>query len=261
MPTLPNEPHRFREVAESFGDDAARYDRARPRYPLPVIDRIVREAPGPDLLDVGIGTGIAAAQFRDAGCSVLGVDVDDRMAAVARRRGFPVEIATIEQWDPAGRRFDAVVAAQTWHWVDPVAGARKVAAALRPGGRVSLFWNVYRPAPELAREFGAVYTRVLPALPFRPWETTVATSGFTTPGRDGLAATGAFGEAQTWEVGWEHEYSKEAWLDQVPTSGGHSRLPADQLAALLDGFAAVIDANGGTITMPFVTVVLSATRR
>lgn len=260
MPTLANEPHRHREIAESFGDDAERYDRARPRYPAAVIERIVAEAPGADLLDVGIGTGIAAEQFRGAGCRVLGVEVDPRMAAVARRRGLAVEIGRFEEWEPGGRTFDAVVAAQTWHWVDPVAGARKAAEVLRPGGRLALFWNVYRPGEELARRFGEVYRRVLPDLPFRPWDTTVPTSTFTTAPARTLTEAGGFGRPETWEVAWEHEYAKEAWLDQVPTSGGHSRLPADQLAALLDGFAAVIDEAGGTITMPFVTVVLSATR-
>ncbi|MCW2935319.1 MAG: hypothetical protein JWM19_6281 [Actinomycetia bacterium] len=29
------------------------------------------------------------------------------------------------------------VAAQAWHWVDPVAGAAKAAVVLRPGGRLA----------------------------------------------------------------------------------------------------------------------------
>lgn len=45
------------------------------------------------------------------------------MAAFARDRGLPVEVAAFEAWDPAGRAFDAVIAAQSWHWVDPAAGA------------------------------------------------------------------------------------------------------------------------------------------
>jgi hypothetical protein len=37
-------------------------------------------------------------------------------------------VAKFEDWDPAGRTFDSVIAAQAWHWVDPVAGAAKAAA-------------------------------------------------------------------------------------------------------------------------------------
>ncbi|WP_244203421.1 class I SAM-dependent methyltransferase, partial [Streptomyces rhizosphaericus] len=152
MPTLPssgNEPHRHRQMAESFGTDAERYDQARPRYPQAMVDRIATDSPGPgvlnvpdvldapDILDVGCGTGIAARQFQQAGRTVLGVEPDARMADVARRLGTAVEVATFEAWDPAGRHFDAVIAGQAWHWVDPVAGAAKAAQVLRPGARLA----------------------------------------------------------------------------------------------------------------------------
>ena len=93
MPTLPSESHQHREMAESFGTDPERYDRARPRYPEAMVKAIVAASPGPDFLDVGCGTGIAARQFQAAGCRVLGVDVDARMAEFARRTGIPVEVS------------------------------------------------------------------------------------------------------------------------------------------------------------------------
>src|SRR5580698_9900018 len=118
MTTIPSEQppapageiHRNRQVAESFGADPERYDRTRPSYPDAMVARIVAASPGRDVLDVGCGTGTAARQFQAAGCTVLGVEPDERMAAFARRTGVTVEVATIEAWDPAGRIFDAVVA-------------------------------------------------------------------------------------------------------------------------------------------------------
>src|SRR5437899_9250287 len=126
MPTTPIEPtrpaggeaHQHRQMAESFGVDAGRYDRARPAYPEALIQRIVAGSPGRDVLDVGCGTGIAARQFRAAGCTVLGVEPDARMAAFARGTGIDVEVAKFEDWEAAGRRFDAVVAGQSWHWIE-----------------------------------------------------------------------------------------------------------------------------------------------
>src|SRR5215469_17366652 len=164
-----NEPHRHRQVAESFGADAERYDRVRPGYPGALVERIIAASPGRDVVDVGCGTGIAARQFQAAGCRVLGVDPDARMASLARQTGVEVEVATFEAWDPAGRAFDAVIAAQAWHWVDPVAGAVKAVQALRPGGRLAVFWNVFQPPPGLVDAFAAVYRRVQPGLPFNPW--------------------------------------------------------------------------------------------
>ncbi|NBH03371.1 class I SAM-dependent methyltransferase, partial [Amycolatopsis sp. SID8362] len=109
---MPTQPHEARRIAESFGIDAERYDRARPPYPRELVTAVRAASPGPDLLDVGCGTGIEARQLAAAGCRVLGVDPDPRMAAFARDKGTDVEVATFEEWDPAGRAFDAVVAGQ-----------------------------------------------------------------------------------------------------------------------------------------------------
>ncbi|MGH2887549.1 MAG: class I SAM-dependent methyltransferase, partial [Solirubrobacteraceae bacterium] len=155
-----------RRWAVSFGSDAERYDRARPRYPEAMIERIVAGSPGCDFLDVGCGTGIASRQFAAAGCHVLGVDVDARMADAARTTGLEVEVAAFEDWDPAGRKFDAVVSGQSWHWIDPVAGATKASRALAADGRLAVFWNVGRPSPDVAEAFGEVYRRVMPDLPY-----------------------------------------------------------------------------------------------
>src|SRR5258706_12445801 len=88
------QPHRYRQIAESFGEDPGRYDRTRPAYPAALIDRIIAASPGRDVLDVGCGTGTAARQFLAAGCSVLGVEPDARMAEFGRRGGVAVEMAT-----------------------------------------------------------------------------------------------------------------------------------------------------------------------
>src|SRR6266536_1115037 len=101
-PLSRGEPHQHRQVAESFGADAERYDRARPSYPQAMVDRIIAESPGPDVLEVGCGTGIVARQFQAAGGRELGVDVNARMADLARRSGLEVDLAKFECWDPAG---------------------------------------------------------------------------------------------------------------------------------------------------------------
>ncbi len=157
-----DQPHDQRQAAESFGSDPERYDRARPRYPRILIERIVAGPPGAQVLDVGVGTGIAARQFQAADCQVLGVDPDARLAEFARQSGVEVEVSTFEAWEAAGRRFDAVVSAESWHWVDPVAGAAKAAEVLRPGGRLAVFWNTGRPPADLEEAFAEVYRRVLP---------------------------------------------------------------------------------------------------
>lgn len=174
MPSLPwkqpeppsAELHKARQMAESFGADAQRYDLARPGYPDALVAQIIATSPGLEVLDVGCGTGIAARQFQAAGCSVLGVEPDTRMADFARATGLPVEVSTFEAWEPAGRMFDTVIAAQSWHWVDPVAGAVKAAEVLRPEGRLAIFGHVFEPPADVAEPFAAAFQRVVPDSPF-----------------------------------------------------------------------------------------------
>lgn len=101
-----------------FGEDAERYDRARPAYPELLVDDLVALG-GRRALDVGRGTGKAGRLLAARGWEVLGVEPDRRMAVVARRHGPDVEIARFEEWDPAGRTFDLVTSGQAWHWIDP----------------------------------------------------------------------------------------------------------------------------------------------
>jgi SAM-dependent methyltransferase len=269
QPPAPPGPHQARQVAESFGTDPERYDRARPRYPGALVDRIVAASPGPAVLDVGCGTGIAARQFQAAGCTVLGVDPDPRMAEFARRTGVAVEVATFEAWDPAGRAFDAVVAGQSWHWVDPVAGAAKAARVLRPGGRLAVFGHVYDAPPGVADALQAALTRVAPDSPF-----AAGRAGSAAPARapldlyqamfaraaDGIRAAGGFGEPEQWRFDWELPYTRDEWLDLLPTTGMLTRLGPDQLAEVLAAVGAAIDVAGGRLTMPYITLAATAAR-
>lgn len=256
----PGEAHQARSVAESFGSDAERYDRARPRYPDALVERIIATSPGPDVVDVGCGTGIAARQFQVAGCRVLGVDPDVRMADQARKHGLQVEVATFEAWEVSGRYFDTVIAGQSWHWVDPAAGAAKAAQVLRPGGRLAVFWYVFQPPSDLADAFSAVYGQVLPDSPFSRG-TTPGLDGYSkffTTAADGIRESGAFGEPEQWRFDWDRRYTRNEWLEVVPTAGGHSQLPPGKVDELLAGIGGAIDVVGDGFTMHYTAVVVTA---
>ena len=74
-----------------------------------------------------------------------------------KRKGIPVEIATFEQWEPAGRRFDRVVFAASFHWVDPAVALPKDAGILDDGGQLALIWNQLRPTRPTRAEFESIY--------------------------------------------------------------------------------------------------------
>ena len=249
-------------MAESFGSDAERYDRARPRYPDALVERIVAASPGPDVLDVGCGTGIAARQFQAAGCRVLGVEPDARMAEFARRAG------SRSRWrrsrpgtPPAGPSTRSSPGRPGTGWTrsparprrrgccGPVAGwpCSGTCSSLRPTWR--------KPSPRSTA--GCCPTRRSTRWP------TPALDGYPAlfaKAADGIRQAGAFGEPEQWRFDWERPYTRDEWLDQLPTCGALTQLPPAKLDEVLAGVGAAIDAMGGSFTMRYTAVVITAAR-
>ena len=152
-----------RSRAESFGAVAELYDRARPEYPQSLIDALLADG-ARTVLDVGCGTGIVATLLTARGCRVTGVEVDPRMAEVARRKGLEVEVGAFERWDDHGRRFDLVTSGQAWHWIEPAAGMARAADVLNQAGRFAAFWNFGHPPVHIRGRIAPIYDRLAPSL-------------------------------------------------------------------------------------------------
>ena len=119
------------------------------------------------MLDVGCGTGKVAAELIARGLDVLGVELDERMAGIAREHGVEVELGAFETWDDRGRTFDLITCGDAWHWIDPIRGWRKIGRVLRPGGTVARFWNHNEVDEPLREALVEVHERVLPELEHR----------------------------------------------------------------------------------------------
>jgi SAM-dependent methyltransferase len=252
--------HTDRRRASSFGDDAEQYDRIRPRYPAALIDRLMGEGPR-DVLDVGCGTGIVARHLTDRGCAVLGLEPDARMAEVARRHGVHVEAGTIEEWDPAGRRFDLLTAGQAWHWVDPDRGAAKAAQVLRPGGRIGLFWNQAHPDASVRPVLDAAYGRHAPELAERSVLLGRRDTSLYESVAAAIARTDAFGTVSVEMFHHEIVYSCAQWIELAVTHSDHHTLPPAQLAALLADVRAGIDRAGGQVPVRYEAALVTGRRR
>lgn len=250
--------HRERTRAESFGAVAELYDRTRPSYPAALVEALLAER-AERVLDVGCGTGIATALLAARGCHVLGVEVDKRMATLARARGLEVEVSPFERWQAAGRLFDLAISGQAWHWIDPVAGAAKLAAALDKRGRIALFWNFGNPPPQIEELFAPIYARLAPGL--ESYSVMLGHHDSRAEATvESIAASGRFTPAEVQSFRWSREYETAEWLELLQTHSDHRTLPPAQRKRLLTAIGEAVDAVGGSFEMPYETVLVSARR-
>ena len=248
-----------RSRAESFGVVAELYDRARPSYPPALVDALLADG-AKRVLDGGCGTGIAAARLRTRGCIVLGVDVDARMAEVARTKGIEVEVAPFELWDAGAGRFDLVISAQAWHWIEPRSGAAQAASVLRDGGRLSVFWNFGEPPARVRELLAAIYARLEPEL--AKHSVALGASGARAAAAlAGIADSARFWPAEIRTFAWSETYETAGWLEHLNTHSDHQLLAPSRRERLLMAVGDAIDELGGAFELGYETVLVSARRR
>ena len=133
-------------LRESFDEAPELYDRVRPGYPDDLFADLAELAGlqhGCRVLELGCGTGQATAPLARRGYEVTALELGPRLAQVARRKlaTFPsvcVVNAAFEKWPLPAEPFDLVVAATSFHWLDPAVRIAKPASALRPGGALAV---------------------------------------------------------------------------------------------------------------------------
>jgi len=152
---------------------AEAYARGRPAYDPALIAQVVAAAgltASSRVLELGCGPGTATAALAPLGCSLLALEPNPAFCALANQRcrsfsNVTVEPLAFETWPLQAAAFDAVLAASSFHWIEPAVACTKAAAALRPGGALILLWNKeLQPSEAFHQRSAPLYAELAPQL-------------------------------------------------------------------------------------------------
>jgi len=214
-----------RRLRAAFDQAPRAYHRTRPVLPEQAFDDLISLAglaPGDRVTEIGCGTGQASVPLAQRGMVVTAVELGAGLAAIARRRlaSFPsAEVLTtpFEDWEPGGCPFDAVVAVNSLHWIDPHLRYSKPHGLLKPGGSMIVgqcqwaqpagtqrFWT------DVQEDYLAVGYEGRPPPPaeqIRPWHFPAEAAAF-------------FEEAACRRYPFQVVYSSEEYLTILATQSG-----------------------------------------
>ncbi|WP_214406702.1 class I SAM-dependent methyltransferase [Pseudonocardia lacus] len=252
----------------TFDTAATRYDAARPGYPRAIVDELVRLAGvGPDdhVLEIGCGTGQLTVPLAERGLRVTAVELGPELARVARRNlaahpRVEVVVGAFEEVALEPGSFDLVVAATSFHWLDPAVRVERSVELLRPGGALAVIGTEHVAGGSSAFFADAqdCYLRWDPATPPGLFLRPAAAIPTALPELDDAPRLGT---VHLRRRQWDAEYTTEQYLDVLRTYSGHIALPPGGRDGLLGCIGALIDGRyGGRITKRYLTELRVAHR-
>lgn len=249
----------FREhLRETFNRSADVYDRIRPGYPEALVDDVISLSRIPEqgrILEIGCGTGKATESFACRGYWMDCLDIGSDLAAVAaakfeRFKNVDIVVCSFEDWEPRNQVYDLVMAATSFHWVNPKGAYIKSVAVLKSTGALAVFSNTHvRKNEGFFASDQDVYDARAPSM----------ARGESTKGKSRQKPVGQelFREPVVRRYSWSMSYTAEEYVELLGTYSDHINLPYPERKALFTGIAHLINGEFGGMVQKYYESVLT----
>ncbi len=224
-----------------YGSIIQSYDQVRPKYPTQLIKRVVTLAQLPNqarILEIGCGPGTATVEFAKLGFKITALEPNIAAFELAKQNcanhpNIIFQNTTFEEFALDPNSFDAIIAATSFHWVNPATAYIKTFEALKDQGSLILLWNMVPQCSfEIYQVLEAVYQdQKLDISRYEDQQMQLNTlQNFEQSIRD----SGLFKNIQSGFITCELSYSPKEYLDLLSTLSPYIALESQQRNRLFD---------------------------
>lgn len=224
----------LKKESEMFDRAAEYYDRYRPGYPTDIIRAFVQNAhltAESKTLEIGAGSGKATELLTEFGFSIQCVEVGENLVQNGQmkfknNKNISFECGRFENLTFPEASYDAIFAAQAFHWIPQPEGYEKCAKLLKKNGFLAPFWNMYlcndseedQELLHLSRKYGGFADFVQrEKVPDRIEKIS-----------DDIENSGFFSRPKVFRSYWEKRYTAEEYYGFVQTGNRFLQLPQQE---------------------------------
>jgi SAM-dependent methyltransferase len=156
-----------------YSSAAEAYNKVRPHYPQELIRQVIeitQLSSSSKILEVGCGPATATLAFSQLGSSMVCLEPNPAFYKLAQQNcnqysNVEIQNISFEEWMLEADRFDAVLAASSFHWIPLEVAYPKSAQALQANGYLILLWNKeLQPCYEVYQRLSEIYQINAPSL-------------------------------------------------------------------------------------------------
>ncbi|MFE4105451.1 class I SAM-dependent methyltransferase [Almyronema epifaneia] len=231
---------------------AAAYDKARPPYPPALIQQalaLAQLSAGDRILELGCGPATATTAFAALGMTMVCLEPSPPTYALAQQNCAPYPAVsllntTFEEWSVDSAGFEAVLAANAFHWIAPDIRHAKSAQALKAQGALILLWNLPPQLPSaIGQQLQPIYQAHSPELAF-PESFQARVENIRQLGQAAVHS-GYFQHLKAEQQICQAFYSVDDYLLLLSTLSPYIALPAEQRQALFADLKAALEKSWG----------------
>jgi SAM-dependent methyltransferase len=237
-----------------YSEVADAYNRVRPCYPKELVNRAVALAQLPSdatILEIGSGPGNATIAFAKLGFSMVCLEPSQAACEQLQQNcaSYPlvkIHNTLFEEWLLEANRFDAVLAANSWHWLPPEIRCSKAAAALKKNGSLVLLWNMSaQPVYEVYQALNEVCQTQAPSV-MQSYEDRNAQEEILKGLGQDVMDSKLFSNVVCEQVACEVAYSVDDYLTLLNTFSPYRMLDPQTRESLFERFREVLEKACGT---------------